>query len=94
MRTLYLLLSLLCLSTAAAANNPFSQVLNKPSVLAPEEAFVIHVMDVSADNITIDVQIAPGYYLYRDQFSFTPDAHLSLGSINLPEGISKTDEFF
>jgi len=94
MRVIYLLLSLLCFSITALANNPFSTVLNKPSLLPPEEAFTIQVMEVSDQDITLDVHITPGYYLYRDQFSFTPDEHLTLGPITLPMGVSVTDEFF
>lgn len=53
--------------------------------LRSEEAFQFSVSVVSADKITVNWKIAPGYYLYRDRlhFDFTPKV---IADIKLPKG--------
>lgn len=77
-----------------ALASPLDTILKKPTLLPPEEAFVITVLDTKSDEITISAQIAPGYYLYQSQFSFNPSKELSIDAPLFPEGVSKTDEFF
>ncbi len=90
-------LILFCLMTLlpffVQANNPFDKS-TPPTLLAPEEAFVIKVMEIDDKSITLDIRITPGYYLYREQFTFEPSRKLVLGDIHLPQGEIKTDDFF
>ncbi len=92
-RVPYLFLLFILLPLYALAS-PFDNLLQKPKLLPPEEAFVLTVLDTKPNEITISAQIAPGYYLYQDQFSFTAPKDLSLGEPIFPEGVIKTDEFF
>ncbi|BEM85151.1 thiol:disulfide interchange protein DsbD [Serratia marcescens] len=43
--------------------------------------------------VTLNWQIRPGYYLYRQQIKLTPQ-QATLGAFTLPEGLSHKDEFF
>ena len=63
--------------------------------LAPEQAFKLNIVDITPKSITVQYQIAEGYYLYRPQFNFalkptTPH----LGAAILPKGKEKSDPFF
>ncbi|MFA6038344.1 MAG: protein-disulfide reductase DsbD [Legionellales bacterium] len=91
-RIAYLIL-LIALPLYAIAS-PFDNLLKKPSLLPPEEAFVITTFETKSNEIIISAQIAPGYYLYQSQFNFTPSKELLIGAPVFPEGVSKTDEFF
>ncbi len=66
-RIAYLFLLFIYMLPLQAAS-PFDQIINNPAVLAPEQAFVLSVLGVDDKEISIGVEIAPGYYLYRDQF--------------------------
>jgi thiol:disulfide interchange protein DsbD len=61
--------------------------------LEPEKAFQFSAR--AADDRTLEViyQIAPGYYLYREQFKFSAQG-ASLGSAEVPAGKIKFDETF
>lgn len=70
-------------SETPATNNQFVPV---------DQAFPFNFIQ-QGDTITLDWQIKPGYYLYRERFSFqTKDAEI--GQANLPEGTFHSDEFF
>lgn len=43
--------------------------------------------------LTLNWQIRPGYYLYRQQIKLVPQ-QVTLGAFTLPEGLSHKDEFF
>ncbi|MEL5415166.1 MULTISPECIES: protein-disulfide reductase DsbD [Serratia] len=43
--------------------------------------------------VTLNWQIRPGYYLYRQQIKLVPQ-QATLGAFTLPEGLSHKDEFF
>ncbi|MEM7291811.1 MAG: protein-disulfide reductase DsbD [Pseudomonadota bacterium] len=64
-------------------------------LLDPEIAFAASSRVLDANNLEVSFEIAPGYYLYRDKFSFaslSPD--VSLGTPLIPAGKVKHDEFF
>ncbi len=65
-------------------------------LLPPERAFVPTVLPPVDGYIPVRFDIAEGYYLYRDKFSFAlSDAGgASLGEAQLPEGKEKEDPFF
>ncbi|MCV2351088.1 protein-disulfide reductase DsbD [Paucibacter sp. Y2R2-4] len=62
--------------------------------LEPEQAFKLQVK--SQDERTLDVtfEIAPGYYMYREQFKAEAQEVGVLGRIELPKGKVKFDETF
>jgi thiol:disulfide interchange protein DsbD len=59
-----------------------------------EQAFVPNPRFDSANELTVSWQIAPGYYLYRDEFTFAVDGEIQFGAAKLPEGTSITDQNF
>lgn len=67
----------------------------EPELLDPEKAFRFAARIKDARTIEVSYQIAPGYYMYRDNFRFTaaPEA-VSLGAPQLPPGKRKRVEFF
>lgn len=86
MKQLLALLMLALFLVAAAA-----RAAEEP--LPPEQAF--QVSAEAGTPIQIAVRIAPGYYLYRDKFSFTlQPAALQAGAPAMPPGLSHTDAHF
>ncbi len=85
MRRLTALLLLLTLSAGLSAAEEFLQ---------PDQAYSISA-STKGDKIIVHWDIADGYYLYRNKFRFSShnDA-ISLGSPDLPSGITKQDPFF
>ena len=82
----FLLLGLSVLSIARTAAQDF---------LDPEKAFVLRAQMVSADKISLRFKIAPGYYMYRERFSFELDTtHVKLGEPKMPTGRVKFDQTF
>jgi thiol:disulfide interchange protein DsbD len=83
-----LLLAALCamlLGPASAAED----------LLEPEAAFRFSAKMVDADTVQVRYQIADGYYMYRERFRFTAvQSPVKLGSVSLPPGTIKQDEFF
>jgi thiol:disulfide interchange protein DsbD len=67
----------------------------EPELLDPEKAFRFSAR-LAADNmVEVRYQIAPGYYMYREKFSFAIDpASVKLGAPQLPAGKIKEDQFF
>ena len=65
-------------------------------LLPPEQAFAFSAEVQDASTIVARWQIADGYYLYGDKFSFTvPDGSgITVGDPRLPPGKKKNDEFF
>ncbi|MDH3646292.1 MAG: protein-disulfide reductase DsbD [Gammaproteobacteria bacterium] len=63
--------------------------------LPPEAAFPF-IAEMSDDyTLSVVFDIAEGYYLYRDKFSFnTASKRVQFGAPRLPPGVPKTDEFF
>jgi len=64
-------------------------------ILAPDEAFKLST-DVSGNKLNASWEIADGHYLYRDKFKLSLiDANgVESGSIKIPAGEKKNDEFF
>jgi thiol:disulfide interchange protein DsbD len=87
-RSLTLLLALLA-ATAALALGADEELLE------PEKAFQFDARSESADSLIAEWTIAPGYYLYRDKFSFVSETPgVALGEPHIPSGQVKHDEFF
>ena len=86
LKPLFALLMLLSLLGAAAA-----QAADEP--LPPEQAFQVSVE--AGTPLRVSVRIAPGYYVYRDKFSFSlAPATLQAGAPAMPPGLSHTDAHF
>ncbi|MBI3937340.1 MAG: protein-disulfide reductase DsbD, partial [Betaproteobacteria bacterium] len=67
----------------------------EPDLLEPDKAFRLSARLVASNAIEVRYDIAPGYYMYRDKFSFALEpAALKLGAVQLPPGVMKQDEFF
>ncbi len=85
----------LVLSGAVMAQGLLGPVSNEDQFLPVDEAFVFTAMADGADQVLLDWQIAPGYYLYRHRTSArTATPGFALGDIAMPDGKRKTDEFF
>lgn len=100
-------LALAILASTALSSSAATNLLGGDEPLSPQEAFVPSVADVSTSSITLNFDIAEGYYLYRDKTSFTvdevralaPAGQASLQSIDLsapefPPAVIISDEFF
>jgi thioredoxin:protein disulfide reductase len=61
--------------------------------LDPEVAFKLEARALDARTVEISYSIAPGYYLYREQFRFTADG-TTLAPPVLPPGKAKFDETY
>ncbi|MGM0813286.1 protein-disulfide reductase DsbD [Thioalkalivibrio sp.] len=83
-----LLLGLLLVPTLASA-------LFDDDLLDPDDAFAIEAETIDANTVRVSWNIADGYYMYREQFRFTPEGEgLELGEPRIPDGTVKEDEFF
>ena len=65
-------------------------------LLEADQAFAPSAFAEDGNTLLVRWDIAPGYYLYKDKFSFAlSDASgISLGQVRLPDGKVKDDEFF
>lgn len=65
-------------------------------LLEPERAFKPSAIAEDGNTLLVRLDIAPGYYLYKDKFSFTLSGApgIEAGQIRLPAGKVKEDEFF
>ena len=61
--------------------------------LEPQKAFQFSARPLDAKSVEIRFEVAPGYYLYREQFKFAATG-ASLGAPVLPAGKVKFDETF
>jgi thiol:disulfide interchange protein DsbD len=82
------LLVLLPLLFAAA-----SAVRAEDDFLDPEVAFKLAARALDERNVELSFTVAPGYYLYREQFKFSANG-ATLGTPSLPPGKTKFDETF
>lgn len=80
-------------------NDPLAglgDVDSEPLALEPEEAFQYEAIGLSPEMALVRFTSQPGYYLYRDKFSFTvvsPEG-ISVLEASLPEGAIKDDPEF
>ncbi len=97
-----------CLAASAAAAAPaaqapagINQVLalgqgssGEGGFLPADRAFRLFAEAQGPDSIRLSWEIAPGYYLYRNKLKVATSGAVQLGQLVLPEGQSKTDEYF
>lgn len=72
----------------AGAEDPFGRFL------PIERAFQVGAVALDANTIGIVWRVAPEYYLYEHRFSVTAADGTTLGALQIPPGITHTDEFF
>ncbi|AGA32179.1 Cytochrome c-type biogenesis protein DsbD, protein-disulfide reductase [Thioalkalivibrio nitratireducens DSM 14787] len=83
-----LLLSLALVPALASA-------LFEDDLLDPDDAFALQAEAIDGDLLRLTWTIADGYYMYREQFRFTPESEgLEFGGARIPDGTVKEDEFF
>jgi thiol:disulfide interchange protein DsbD len=72
---------------------PSSQ--SQDDVLPPDQAFRFDALLQAPDRVALRWTIAPGHYLYRHRTSAKAEtAGVTLGTLAMPAGTKKTDEFF
>jgi len=83
------------------ANKPDKLTLGSPFGNAPgdflpvDEAFKPMLIPLDGNTIEVSIQVAPGYYLYKDKISATTQSErVQLGRMELPAGEMKNDEYF
>lgn len=89
LRKVLILLGLLLAAGPAAA-----QLFGSDELLEPEKAFRIAARALDRRAVEVEFRIAPGYYMYRDRFSFATEAGKPLADVQIPRGAIKEDVFF
>jgi len=85
----------LALSGGAAAQGLLGPSTNQDQFLPVDEAFRFTAIADGGEQVALDWQVAPGYYLYRHRVSArTATPGFELGEVTMPAGKKKTDEFF
>ncbi|WP_368927374.1 protein-disulfide reductase DsbD [Serratia marcescens] len=88
---LILLLCSLCFLPQAAQASLFAP--KGGSQFVPVDQAFAFDFKQQGGQVTLNWQIRPGYYLYRQQIKLVPQQAM-LGAFTLPEGLSHKDEFF
>ena len=85
----------LLLPMLASAGHAFWQpALAADDFLEPDKAFQFSARPLDAKTVEVTFDIAPGYYLYRDQFRFAAKDAPRSGTPVIPPGKTKFDETF
>ncbi len=93
-RTVLFVLGFL-LAGAVSAQGLLGPSTNADQFLPVDQAFVFSATADGGEQVRLDWQVAPGYYLYRHRVSAkTATPGFTLGEIVMPSGKKKTDEFF
>ncbi|MCE9661131.1 MAG: protein-disulfide reductase DsbD [Burkholderiales bacterium] len=82
-------LALLAVAAFALAHPAFAA----DDFLEPEKAFQFSARQLDPKTVEVTFDIAPGYYLYREQFKFAADG-ATLGPVLIPPGKTKYDQTF
>jgi thiol:disulfide interchange protein DsbD len=83
------------LDTGSAVDTTW--LVPEPEFLPVDEAFRLSAVLQPNGTVLAQWRMADGYYLYRHQFGATLNAqggNAQLGELQIPEGITKVDEFF
>ena len=84
-----------CLCAIVLSSFAHAQVINLgPKLLPQEEAFAIQAFLID-EQITFNVDVADGYYLYRNRLSLKSlNDENEISELDTPDGIVTNDEFF
>ena len=91
---------LMSAATAQLTPRPGNSVFagDRPRPLPIAEAFPFYISISSPETLTVSWQIAPGHYLYRQQFGFAlkrnSESIAEPLPFTLPDGLKKQDQFF
>ena len=85
---------LLAAALALGAGPAMAQLFGSQELLDPDKAFRISARALDARNVEVTFQIADGYYMYRDRFSFATESGRPLTGVEIPRGKIKVDQFF
>ena len=78
---------------ALASHAAWQPALAADDFLEPEKAFQFSARQLDPKTIEVTFDVAPGYYLYREQFKFAAEG-ATLGAAVIPPGKIKFDETF
>ena len=78
---------------ALAGHAAWQPALAADDFLEPEKAFQFSARQLDSKTIEVTFDVAPGYYLYREQFKFAAEG-ATLGAAVIPPGKIKFDETF
>lgn len=92
MRVFLLLIALLAPGFSQASSTLFKPIDVKPIFLDESHAFAFTWSRTDSGNVRLHWQIAPGYYLYRNKFSFEGLDHAMRPA--LPKGEVHDDDYF
>src|SRR5437762_560657 len=85
---------LIAAALALAAGPAAAQLFGRtPELLEPEKAFRISARALDARKVEVTFQIADGYYMYRERFTFATEAGAPLKGVEIPRGKVKEDQF-
>jgi len=91
----FLVAFLLTATAMATAQGLLGPAVNDDQFLPVDEAFVFTAVADGGQQVMLDWQVAPGYYLYRHRVSAkTATPGFTLGAVAMPPGKKKTDQFF
>ena len=84
------------LVNAGPATGIFGESIEQDELLPPDLAYLPQIMSANDRQITLQWQIEPGYYLYRDKLSFslTDAGGAQVATTDIDPGIEQFDEFF
>ena len=87
-------LLMLCGIVIGLASTPLG-AQDSEDLLEPDQAFAFSAQVISPEKVAVTWNIAPGYYMYLDKFSFDTDpAGITISDISYPPARTKQDEFF
>jgi len=84
----------LCMLLAGTAGTTL-KAQDSEDLLEPDRAFTFSTQVISPEKIAVTWDIAPGYYMYLDKFSFDSDSPgIAISDVKYPPARTKRDEFF
>src|SRR3569833_3498651 len=94
--TLLLLATGFATSAQADINNVFANAKSSgDDFLNPDEAFKFSARATGPDRVSLDWQVTDGYYLNKSRINaVTASDQAQLGTLALPKGEEKEDEYF
>ena len=85
---------MLCGLVIGAASTPLG-AQDSEDLLEPDRAFAFSTQVISPEKIAVTWDIAPGYYMYLDKFSFDSESPgIAISDVKYPPARTKQDEFF
>jgi len=69
-------------------------VAQQPKFLPPDQVFHVSATAAGANAVRLDWTIRGGYYLYRERMKVTAPDGSTLGTLQLPQGKIKMDQYF